>query len=65
MEDKFGQVIGERVDFLMLLRAFSRDMGIPTGFMSTAVASFCMIAVAFRTVDGAVIHTITLHGTTG
>ena len=65
MEDKSGQVIGEGVDFLMLLRAFSGDVGVPTRFMSAAVAIFCMVAVTFRTIDGAVIDAVTLYGTTG
>lgn len=49
----------------MLLRAFWREVGVPTRLMSAAVAIFCMIAVAFRTIDGAVIQTVTLDGTTG
>ncbi len=65
MEDKFGQVIGECVDFFMPLRASSRDVGVPTRLMSAAVAIFCMIAVTFRTVDCAVIDAVALYGTTG
>ena len=64
MEDKFGQVIGECVDFLMLLPAFSRDVGVPTRLMSAAIAIFCMIAATFRTIDGAVIDAVAIYGTT-
>ena len=65
MEDKFGQVIGECVDLLVLLCSFSRNVGVPARHMSAEFAICRMIALTFRTIDGAVIDAVALDGTTG
>ena len=65
MENQPSQIIGESINFLMLLPSFFRKVGVPAWFVVILRTILRMIAVRFRTMGSAVEEWISSRTTRG